>query len=84
MLLYGRVVKKNLNGAVLDIINGLERRIENDKSPILKLICNACDKKLMPDYEEISYCKDCERTFCIDCDIFIHETLLSCPTCQLN
>ncbi|OQV18164.1 General transcription factor IIH subunit 2 [Hypsibius exemplaris] len=26
-------------------------------------------------------CKVCQRTFCIDCDLFIHDTLHSCPGC---
>ena len=26
-------------------------------------------------------CDHCERFFCLDCDLFIHETLHSCPGC---
>lgn len=27
-------------------------------------------------------CTNCEQDFCIDCDIFIHETLHNCPGCE--
>lgn len=27
-------------------------------------------------------CSNCEQDFCIDCDIFIHETLHNCPGCE--
>lgn len=27
-------------------------------------------------------CSNCEHEFCIDCDIFIHETLHNCPGCE--
>ncbi|SCV03587.1 LAMI_0H09362g1_1 [Lachancea mirantina] len=27
-------------------------------------------------------CEDCRRDFCIDCDIYIHETLHNCPGCE--
>jgi transcription initiation factor TFIIH subunit 2 len=27
-------------------------------------------------------CKDCNQHFCIDCDVFIHETLHNCPGCE--
>lgn len=27
-------------------------------------------------------CKDCKTDFCIDCDVFAHETLYNCPACQ--
>ncbi|CAK7901495.1 general transcription and DNA repair factor IIH subunit Ssl1p [[Candida] anglica] len=27
-------------------------------------------------------CKKCQSDFCIDCDVFIHETLHNCPGCE--
>lgn len=27
-------------------------------------------------------CKNCERFFCIDCDVFAHEVVHNCPGCQ--
>lgn len=27
-------------------------------------------------------CPDCNRHFCIDCDVFCHEILYNCPACQ--
>ena len=29
-------------------------------------------------------CKSCGSSFCIDCDLFIHETLFNCPGCLNN
>lgn len=27
-------------------------------------------------------CEECTRDFCIDCDVFIHESLHNCPGCE--
>ncbi|KAH3684909.1 hypothetical protein WICPIJ_004106 [Wickerhamomyces pijperi] len=27
-------------------------------------------------------CEDCSKEFCIDCDVFVHETLHNCPGCE--
>lgn len=27
-------------------------------------------------------CENCERFFCIDCDVFAHEVVHNCPGCQ--
>lgn len=27
-------------------------------------------------------CENCKKEFCIDCDVFIHETLHNCPGCE--
>lgn len=27
-------------------------------------------------------CEECDQDFCIDCDVFIHETLHNCPGCE--
>lgn len=49
--------------------------------------CNGCEKELLwdpnsPDINlDMVVCPRCSKVFCLDCDIFIHETLLSCPTC---
>lgn len=29
-------------------------------------------------------CKKCNHVYCIDCDVFIHETLHNCPGCENN
>ena len=44
------------------------------------IIWSGCEKKLLKeDLKYISSCPKCHNMFCLDCDIFIHETLLSCP-----
>ena len=30
---------------------------------------------------QVYYCPQCEHLFCMDCDIFIHDSLHSCPGC---
>ena len=47
--------------------------------------CNGCEKQLntQSDSPDNVVCPRCNKLYCLDCDIFIHETLLSCPTCQL-
>ena len=27
-------------------------------------------------------CKNCSQDFCVDCDVFVHETLHNCPGCE--
>lgn len=67
---------------------------ENNNKTLLGLIapqkegqcsfqCNGCEKPLIPEKDDadICICKGCNKIYCLDCDIFIHETLLSCPTC---
>jgi transcription initiation factor TFIIH subunit 2 len=29
-------------------------------------------------------CEKCKQTFCMDCEIFIHESLHTCPGCATN
>jgi transcription initiation factor TFIIH subunit 2 len=44
--------------------------------------CSSCCKVLPADNGIFrSQCPDCERTFCFDCDVFIHSTLFVCPWC---
>ncbi|XP_014662476.1 PREDICTED: general transcription factor IIH subunit 2-like isoform X2 [Priapulus caudatus] len=41
--------------------------------------CYACQVRLT---EQLLYqCQKCQKFFCLDCDLFIHETLHSCPGC---
>lgn len=28
-------------------------------------------------------CRKCEKAFCLDCDLFVHESLFNCPGCLL-
>eukprot|EP00094_Tigriopus_californicus_P008984 TCALIF_08659-PA protein Name:"Similar to GTF2H2 General transcription factor IIH subunit 2 (Bos taurus)" AED:0.09 eAED:0.17 QI:158/0.5/0.77/1/0.75/0.77/9/133/586 len=44
--------------------------------------CFACNKLFQsPRDKTVFKCPSCLRLFCSDCDIFIHETLHSCPGC---
>lgn len=29
-------------------------------------------------------CEKCDQGFCLDCEIFVHETLHTCPGCATN
>jgi transcription initiation factor TFIIH subunit 2 len=58
---------------------------DNKNKDHLFFNCNGCDKSLTPDTNnpDIVICEHCLKIYCLDCDIFIHDTLLSCPTCEL-
>lgn len=43
-------------------------------------LCQGCRK--MCDDPIVYRCKDCLEMFCNDCDLFIHETLHTCPGCS--
>ncbi|XP_066260937.1 general transcription factor IIH subunit 2 [Euwallacea similis] len=47
-------------------------------------ICYACQKLFGDEDKSIYQCPTCKRMFCIDCDIFIHDTLHTCPGCATN
>ncbi|XP_061393555.1 general transcription factor IIH subunit 2 [Musca vetustissima] len=45
-------------------------------------ICYACQKPLTEATDKNVYrCEACSQIFCLDCDIFIHETLHTCVGC---
>lgn len=48
--------------------------------------CYACQKQLDGAVADkiIFKCPNCQQYFCIDCDIFIHETLHTCVGCTTN
>ena len=90
-------VDQSHNGIVFNHQRFLELGGINNKQTIstmlkadndLYLNCNGCDKALNPNIEmtkpdDVMICEKCKKVYCLDCDIFIHETLLSCPTCEL-
>ncbi|KAG7277969.1 hypothetical protein CRUP_020285 [Coryphaenoides rupestris] len=41
--------------------------------------CHACQGKLKD--KVVFMCLSCRAVFCIDCDLFIHESLHCCPSC---
>lgn len=50
-----------------------------DFDPGQNIYCYAC-QVLIQD-QTVYQCRKCKHIFCIDCDIFVHETLHSCPGC---
>ncbi|XP_056647580.1 general transcription factor IIH subunit 2 [Diorhabda sublineata] len=46
--------------------------------------CFACQRILGEADKQVYNCPNCKKIFCIDCDIFIHETLHTCPGCATN
>ncbi|KAI4502951.1 hypothetical protein M0802_001995 [Mischocyttarus mexicanus] len=47
-------------------------------------MCYGCQKILSQKDKKIYICEKCSRIFCIDCEIFIHESLHTCPGCATN
>ena len=51
------------------------------------IFCNGCSMSLPSTWttkkatEQISFCPLCQKVYCLSCDVFVHETLASCPTC---
>jgi len=43
--------------------------------------CYGCQIPVMKE-KTIFMCETCKNVYCIECDIFIHETLHSCPSCN--
>ncbi|XP_059153197.1 general transcription factor IIH subunit 2-like [Physella acuta] len=41
--------------------------------------CYACQIQILDPH--VYMCEKCEQHFCLDCDLFAHETLHSCPGC---
>lgn len=44
-------------------------------------LCYSCNNSLLPQQNDAAECTICHGVFCLDCDIFIHETLHFCPSC---
>ncbi|CAJ0950037.1 unnamed protein product, partial [Mesorhabditis belari] len=45
--------------------------------------CFACHRKFAASSSAFE-CKQCAERFCIDCDIFLHESLYICPGCKTD
>ncbi len=43
--------------------------------------CRGCLTSLLRENKVIFRCLTCSHFFCVDCDVFIHETLHNCPGC---
>ncbi|KAI4461561.1 general transcription factor iih subunit 2 [Holotrichia oblita] len=48
------------------------------------LNCFACQKVFLETDKQIYSCSNCEQYFCLDCDIFVHDILHTCPGCATN
>ncbi|CAK9829181.1 General transcription factor IIH subunit 2 [Anthophora retusa] len=46
--------------------------------------CYGCQKTLSQKDKKVYICNKCSQTFCLDCEIFIHESLHTCPGCATN
>lgn len=46
--------------------------------------CFGCQKKLTSLDKKVYVCEKCSHSFCLDCEIFIHESLHTCPGCATN
>ncbi|XP_014475198.1 PREDICTED: general transcription factor IIH subunit 2 isoform X4 [Dinoponera quadriceps] len=46
--------------------------------------CFGCQKILTEKDKKIYICEKCNQPFCLDCEIFIHESLHTCPGCATN
>jgi transcription initiation factor TFIIH subunit 2 len=53
---------------------------EEKKSYYIKY-CNGCLDKFPNDTEIAFRCQNCQKTYCVSCDLFIHEHLHQCPNC---
>lgn len=50
-----------------------------DFDPGQNIYCYACQVQI--EDKSVYQCLKCHKIFCIDCDLFVHETLHSCPGC---
>jgi transcription initiation factor TFIIH subunit 2 len=59
------------------------KEIQNEKSDQSHVVyenCYGCQQPLNSEKTAFQ-CDSCKNVYCIECDIFIHETLHSCPSC---
>uniref|UniRef100_A0A8C2PA67 C2H2-type domain-containing protein n=1 Tax=Capra hircus TaxID=9925 RepID=A0A8C2PA67_CAPHI len=53
----------------------------------LPVECKICGKKPAVDYlgelkdQHVYVCSVCQNVFCVDCDVFVHDSLHCCPGC---
>lgn len=46
--------------------------------------CFSCNKTVHSEGHDAAQCTLCSEVFCLDCDIFIHESLHFCPGCAVR
>ncbi|BES96995.1 unnamed protein product [Nesidiocoris tenuis] len=58
-----------------------------EQVPIASLECKDCFgcRQVFREVEKNAFkCETCKKVFCLDCDMFIHDTLHTCPGCSTN
>lgn len=60
------------------------REVSYDVGNTISTHCYACQKIFGASDKQVYECPSCSQTFCVDCDIFVHETLHTCPGCATN
>ncbi|KAK3930172.1 General transcription factor IIH subunit 2 [Frankliniella fusca] len=55
--------------------------LELDAKENVKPNCFGCRRKFVDIDKHVYKCGACSHIFCLDCDIFVHDTLHSCPGC---
>ncbi|KAL0268262.1 UNVERIFIED_CONTAM: hypothetical protein PYX00_010276 [Menopon gallinae] len=46
--------------------------------------CYGCQKRFSDADQHVYKCSNCHQVFCLDCDLFIHDSLRTCPGCATN
>jgi len=75
----------------------LEQKLQNEQSGDLtlmkmdqdklkehatkRILCYGCNTFIPPADAVVCVCPGCERSFCLDCDELVHESLFTCPGC---
>ncbi|CAG7731775.1 unnamed protein product [Allacma fusca] len=56
-----------------------------EELPAADILCFGCDRPVTVDSAKHVYmCKMCRYRFCLECDLFLHEILHSCPGCSVT
>lgn len=67
------------------IQNGIKRKKFNNETLEDQFIqCTGCNVKIADNSDTPSFhtaCPKCQSAFCVECDIFIHDSLHNCPGC---
>jgi len=60
----------------------LFQELSPEDTPADQSWCNGCGKRFKQQMDKKVYrCPSCLKVYCSECDLFIHETLHSCPAC---
>ncbi|XP_047113454.1 general transcription factor IIH subunit 2 [Schistocerca piceifrons] len=62
----------------------VENFVEMEQNLDLHKQCYACQRSYGDHDKHVYECGRCSQVFCLDCDLFIHDTLHTCPGCATN